>query len=287
MPNLQKVQLGCFPTPLHRWNPPDFNDFELWIKRDDLSGLSLSGNKIRKLEYLLQDAINSNSDCVVTIGTTQSNQVRAVACAARQLKLDSYVMLIADRPEDVTFTGNLLFLRMVGAKIYTVTNALYQSQGSTQLKLQMKQRLESQNKRPYVIPVCEIDDIGINGYMDAITEICDQCTESSSQIHTAINQQHSNPLPNHIVIACCTGGTIMGVVIAILKAKLKIKVHAVIVSNLVPSQLYINIESMARRLGHIDECISTQDFVTALHDILYTYEGSGLGYTKSSVEELK
>jgi D-cysteine desulfhydrase len=63
------------------------------IKRDDLSGMQLSGNKVRKLEFLMADAVLSGADCVITVGGIQSNHCRATAVAARYLNLDSYLIL--------------------------------------------------------------------------------------------------------------------------------------------------------------------------------------------------
>lgn len=62
-------------------------------KRDDLSGMQLSGNKVRKLEFLLADAVSQGSDCVITVGGIQSNHCRATAVAAKYLNLDSYLIL--------------------------------------------------------------------------------------------------------------------------------------------------------------------------------------------------
>eukprot|EP00729_Bicosta_minor_P009378 gene9378-11735_t len=81
-----RVELANIPTPLHLWSLPNVPaDVELWIKRDDLTGMQLSGNKVRKLEFLLADALAQGSDCVVTAGGIQSNHCRATAVAARYL----------------------------------------------------------------------------------------------------------------------------------------------------------------------------------------------------------
>lgn len=69
-----------------------FSEIE-YIKRDDLSGMQLSGNKVRKLEFLMADAVSSGADCVITVGGIQSNHCRATAVAARYLNLDSYLIL--------------------------------------------------------------------------------------------------------------------------------------------------------------------------------------------------
>lgn len=63
-----RVSLGILPTPLHPWKPLNFDSYECWIKRDDLSSFDLSGNKVRKLEFLLAKALNDGHDSVITIG---------------------------------------------------------------------------------------------------------------------------------------------------------------------------------------------------------------------------
>ncbi|XP_037493737.1 putative D-cysteine desulfhydrase 1, mitochondrial [Jatropha curcas] len=81
--------LAHLPTPIHLWNLPNLPDgTELWLKRDDLSGLQLSGNKARKLEFLMADAVANGADSVITIGGIQSNHCRATAVAAKYLNLD-------------------------------------------------------------------------------------------------------------------------------------------------------------------------------------------------------
>ncbi|KAK9277904.1 hypothetical protein L1049_027461 [Liquidambar formosana] len=86
--------LGHLPTPIHKWNLPNLpKNTEVWLKRDDLSGMQLSGNKVRKLEFLMADAIQQGADCIITIGGIQSNHCRATAVAAKYLNLDCYLIL--------------------------------------------------------------------------------------------------------------------------------------------------------------------------------------------------
>ncbi|KXJ18127.1 putative D-cysteine desulfhydrase 1, mitochondrial [Exaiptasia diaphana] len=81
-------------TPIRDWTLPGLpSGFSLSIKRDDMTGSTLSGNKVRKLEFLLADALVKGSDCVLTCGGIQSNHCRATAVAARELGLDCYLFL--------------------------------------------------------------------------------------------------------------------------------------------------------------------------------------------------
>ena len=91
-----RIPLALLPTPLHRWRLGGLvpEGVELFIKRDDLTGAAeLSGNKVRKLEFLLAEARAAGADCVVTLGGIQSNHARATAAAARVAGLDAHLVL--------------------------------------------------------------------------------------------------------------------------------------------------------------------------------------------------
>nr|CAB3451226.1 unnamed protein product [Digitaria exilis] len=126
--------LGHFPTPIHKWNLPNLPEgTEVWIKRDDLSGMQLSGNKVRKLEFLMADAVAQGADCVITVGGIQSNHCRATAVAARYLNLDCYLILRTSKllvDKDPGLVGNLLVERLVGAHIDLVSKEEYGKIGS-------------------------------------------------------------------------------------------------------------------------------------------------------------
>ncbi|KAG6495160.1 hypothetical protein ZIOFF_042951 [Zingiber officinale] len=126
--------LGHLPTPIHRWNLPHLSDgVEVWIKRDDLSGMQLGGNKVRTLEFLMADAIENGADCVITAGGIQSNHCRATAVAARYLNLGCYLILRTSKAlveKDLGLVGNLLVERLVGAHIDLVSKEEYAKIGS-------------------------------------------------------------------------------------------------------------------------------------------------------------
>ena len=109
-----KIKLFNGPTPIHQFRMPDQEESKLafLIKRDDLTSFDMSGNKVRKLEFLMADAVAAKHDCVITIGGVQSNHARATAVAARQLGLDPYLILrTKDEPGNVNLVGNLLLDR--------------------------------------------------------------------------------------------------------------------------------------------------------------------------------
>uniref|UniRef100_A0A0D9VLM8 Tryptophan synthase beta chain-like PALP domain-containing protein n=1 Tax=Leersia perrieri TaxID=77586 RepID=A0A0D9VLM8_9ORYZ len=207
--------LGHFPTPIHRWNLPNLpNGTEVWIKRDDLSGMQLSGNKVRKLEFLMADAVAQGADCVITVGGIQSNHCRATAVAAKYLNLDCYLILRTSKllvDKEPGLVGNLLVERLVGAHIDLVSKEEYGKIGSVALADLLKKKLLDEGRKPYVIPVGGSNSLGTWGYIEAINEI-----EHQIQISGDVEF-------DDIVVACGSGGTIAGLALASKLSSLKTK----------------------------------------------------------------
>ena len=141
----------------------------LLMKRDDMTaGVELGGNKIRKLEFLLADALHNDFNAVVTIGGEQSNHCRATAAACRMVGLEPHLILRTKRANQVEedrekgedtfgYTGNILFDRMTGANIYTCTPGEYGRIGSNELVKKVCADIESKSsKKVYPIPVGKI-----------------------------------------------------------------------------------------------------------------------------------
>ncbi|KAB1671004.1 hypothetical protein [Gossypium barbadense] len=119
------VSSPIFQNPIHKWNLPNLpQNTEVWLKREDLSGMQLSGNKVRKLEFLLAEAVAQGADCIITIGGIQSNHCRATAVAAKYLNLDSLSHTFTSKllvDKDPGLTGNLLVERFMGAHIQLIS----------------------------------------------------------------------------------------------------------------------------------------------------------------------
>ena len=114
----RRIDLAQIPTPLQflerasrRWG----RGHRLWVKRDDLTGCTLSGNKVRKLEFIAAHAVDNGCDTLITCGGLQSNHCRATAFAGAQLGLDVHLVLRGDAPADSD--GNLLLDYLAGARI--------------------------------------------------------------------------------------------------------------------------------------------------------------------------
>lgn len=261
--------LGHLPTPIHKWNLPNLPpNTEVWLKRDDLSGMQLSGNKARKLEFLMADAVAQGADCIVTIGGIQSNHCRATAVASNYLNLDCFLILRTSKAlldKDPGLTGNLLVERLVGAHVDLVSKEEYAKIGSVALTNLLKERLISEGRRPYVIPVGGSNSLGTWGYVEATREI-------EQQLQTAADTRGFDD----IVVACGSGGTIAGLSLGSWLSNLKAKVHAFSVCD-DPDYFYAYVQGLLDGL-HAG---------VRAHDIVNIQNAKGLGYAINTEEELK
>ncbi|HMK83621.1 MAG TPA: pyridoxal-phosphate dependent enzyme, partial [Candidatus Bathyarchaeia archaeon] len=119
-----RLQLCTLPTPLHRLDVLSQKlGTEVWIKRDDLTGFAMGGNKARKAEFLLSDAIRKGCDVIVTTGAIQSNHARVIAVAARRFSMDCHLFLSGQK----SHTGNMLLNHLANAQIHLVATRERQS----------------------------------------------------------------------------------------------------------------------------------------------------------------
>ncbi|MGY8894574.1 MAG: D-cysteate sulfo-lyase [Burkholderiales bacterium] len=170
-----RIQLGHFPTPLE----PMANltallgGPRLWVKRDDCTGLSTGGNKTRKLEYLMAEAIAARADVVITQGATQSNHARQTAAAAAKLGMKCHILLedrTGSTDPDYTDNGNVLLDRLHGATVDRRSGGSNMQQEMEQLAEQLK----ADGARPYVIPGGGSTPVGALGYVSAAMELASQ-----------------------------------------------------------------------------------------------------------------
>ncbi|KAJ6672739.1 1-AMINOCYCLOPROPANE-1-CARBOXYLATE DEAMINASE-RELATED [Salix viminalis] len=261
--------LGHLPTPIHKWNLPNLPaNTEVYLKRDDLSGMQMSGNKVRKLEFLMADAVAQGADCIITIGGIQSNHCRATAVAAKYLNLDCYLILRTSKvvvDKDPGLTGNLLVERLVGANVQLISKEEYAQIGSVNLTNDLKEKLEKEGRKPYVIPVGGSNSLGTWGYIEAIREIEQQVQATTGRIKF-----------DDIVVACGSGATIAGLALGSWLGTLKAKVHAFAVCD-DPDYFYNFVQDL------IDGLKAGVDS----HDIVNIQNAKGLGYAINTSEELK
>ncbi len=185
---------------------------QLFIKRDDLSGIELSGNKVRKLELLLAAAQAGGADTVVTCGGVQSNHCRATALAAARLGLCCILLLRVDDPAaPPPLSGNLLLSRLSGAQIRFISRAAYKDRSA--LFTELCAELKARGRTAYVIPEGGSNALGSLGYLRCIEELRRQVPAPER--------------PLTIVHAAGSGGTGAGLLLGIARCGLPWRVASV------------------------------------------------------------
>jgi len=195
-----RLKLAHTPTPLQKMDRLSRKaGVAIFFKRDDFTGSELSGNKVRKLEFLLADALAKGADTVITCGGAQSNHCRATALAAVRAGLSSLLLL---RTEDPTrppaVAGNILLDRLAGARIRWITPEQYQARD--EIFDREARRLRSQGHTPYIIPEGGSTALGAWGYVAEMAELVAELRRlDGGQVK-----------PTTVVCATGSGGTTAG-----------------------------------------------------------------------------
>ena len=170
VPPPKSLSLAQLPTPFHPLErlTKMLDGPKIWVKRDDLTGTPLTGNKIRKLQFVLQRAILMGADTVITCGGLQSNHCRATALAAAQLGLKCHLILRGERPR--TWDGNTLLAALAGAQISYHTATEY-SQNLPELFQYWSAHYDKNDHSVYCIPTGASDGVGLWGYYHAAAEL--------------------------------------------------------------------------------------------------------------------
>ncbi len=146
----------------------------LFVKRDDLTGLAGGGNKTRKLQYLIADALQQGADTVITAGALQSNHVRQTAAAAAKAGLRAHAILfdMVDYPEPAYHTsGNILLDRILGATLHRPAKGA----NARDVFDEVMQQVEAEGGTPYMVPVGGSNAVGSTAYAEVFLEITAQC----------------------------------------------------------------------------------------------------------------
>ncbi len=163
------VPLARTPTPIERLERVSVEEgIELHVKRDDLTGVALSGNKVRKLEFLLAAAHDARCDTVITCGGAQSNHARATAVAAVKLGLAPHLVLRGPRPEAVD--GNLFLERLLGATVRWIAREEWARRDEI-MREEAAKLLAAEGRRSYVVPEGGSNALGAFGYIRCVEEI--------------------------------------------------------------------------------------------------------------------
>ncbi len=267
-----RVRLANTPTRGHWLRYGEHLGARIWVKRDDHTGSELSGNKVRKLEYLMAEALQQQATHVVTCGGEQSNHARATAMAAAQLGLRSVLVLRTENPDRPPGpTGNILLDRMAGAEIRWISRPAWRDRN--RLMAEEAERIKSAGGRPYIIPEGGSNALGSWGYLRATSELVEDLAGIAAP---------DNPVT--IVYACGSGGTGAGLVLGwklLGLSALGIKVVGIAVCD---DRAYF-VDSIGKICGDFEERWQLDAHVTP-SDIEILDGHVGLGYAKSRPEEL-
>jgi D-cysteine desulfhydrase len=200
------LDLGLLPTPLHPLPRASARlGVEVWTKRDDLTGFGLSGNKVRKLRFLLEEAVAQGARAVVTCGGIQSNHCRATAVAARQLGLDPVLLLRGSPPRSgAELESNLLLDAVLGAEVHWCDAAGYRERDARMAALAAE--LHAAGRPAFVIPEGGSNATGARGFVEAGHELAGQAEAAGLRFDA-------------VICAVGSGGTLAGLAMAGLDAE--------------------------------------------------------------------
>lgn len=193
LPHFPKASLGFFPTPLVELTrlSKALGGPRIFMKRDDQTGLALGGNKTRKLEYLLGDALARGCDAVITAGALQSNHCRQTAAAAAKLGLECHLVLGGAAPARPS--GNLLLDKIFGCRIHWAGEHR-KGEDIPELYAQLR----ASGKTPYTVPYGGSNELGALAFVEASKELAEQSKDTSL---------------THVVFASSSGGTQAGLML--------------------------------------------------------------------------
>ena len=210
-----RVHLAHLPTPLEPMErlSKHLGGPKLWIKRDDCTGLSTGGNKTRKLEFLMGEAVRNGADTIITQGATQSNHARQTAAAAARLGMECHILLenrTGFEANAHTLSGNVLLDMLHGASISK--RSLGADMNSEMASLATD--LGRKGRKPYVIPGGGSNPVGATGYANCALELVSQANEMQLRI-------------DHIVQATGSAGTQAGLVAGLCAINANIPVYGI------------------------------------------------------------
>lgn len=195
-----RISLAQLPTPLQplkRWQKKCGGPL-IWVKRDDMTGATLTGNKVRKLEFLLAHAIENDYGAVITSGGIQSNHCRATAFAATQLGLESHLILRGEAPEETPEANHFLDTLTSATLSFHVPQEYFKN--LTKIFEEKINEYAQKGIKALAIPTGGSDEIGVWGYIAACQEL-----------HNDFNDASINP--KAVLCATGSGGTQAGLIL--------------------------------------------------------------------------
>lgn len=264
----ERINLANLPTRIEKLSrlSEELAGPNIYIKRDDQTGSEMSGNKVRKLEYAVKEALNQGCDTLITCGGIQSNHARATAAVAARLGINSCLLLKSDETPDVD--GNYFLDKVLGADIRFASSDDF-SERRMEIMEEIKEDLAKEGKKGYVIPVGASNGIGTFGYYNAMDEIKKQEEELGINFDA-------------IVISVGSGGTYAGLFLASKIKGYKTKIYGVNVCD--DEEYFVNqVDTVLKEsLEYID---AELEYSKEEINILDGYVGEG--YALSRPEEIE
>lgn len=271
---LPHVPLGVFPTPVERHEALEraLGVGELWVKRDDLSGEVYGGNKVRKLEILLADALRSGAREIVTFGGAGSNHALATAVYGQRLGF-TVDLFLTPQPASAHVRRNLLLDAAFGARLHHEEHAAGAMRAA---EVYVAQRTEATGIPPYVIPYGGTNTLSVTGMMDAGLELVMQVFQGEL------------PAPDAVYVAAGSLGTAAGIAIGLAVGESAAEVRAVrVTSDSVASQGVLDtlIEETRDLICAMDTSCSCTIEITPRARLIEGYYGDGYGTPLPAAEE--
>lgn len=257
-----RIPIARLPTPVHHF--PRLSEkygIELFIKRDDLTESVASGNKLRKMEYVLYDVREQGADTLITCGGIQSNHCRAVAWIAAKEGMNCILLLRGEHPDSIQ--GNLLIDRLLGAETRFYSKEEFEN--IMELARMACFEMVQSGKKPYYIPMGASTATGSLGYVNMIKELADE-----------------GKVFDHIYCALGSGGTLAGVILGCGHFSLPCKIHGIAVCG--------------DRSYFVNELIRIQQEFKIKYNLEVDFSNSdqfmddrygGIGYALNTKEELQ
>jgi L-cysteate sulfo-lyase len=265
-----RVSLAHLPTPLellprlteHLGGP------NIYVKRDDCTGLGTGGNKTRKLEFLMAEALQEKADTIITQGAVQSNHARQTAAAAARLGLGCELLFenrVQDPDDAYLNSGNVLLDRLLGANMHHFPKATDMNQAMSDLADELRRK----GKRPYIIPGGGSNPVGALGYVNCVLELLAQANDQGLVI-------------DHLVHATGSTGTQAGLIVGLKAMHSGIPLLGIGVNapkELQEENVYKLAVETAEYIG-AGGCVQRDDVVANCD-----YVGEGYGITTDSMKE--
>lgn len=256
---LPRFPLAFLPTPVEELKALSrlLGGPEILIKRDDQTGLALGGNKTRKLEFLVGDALARGADTLVTLGAAQSNHCRQTAAAAAKAGLRCELVLNGNKPGMAN--GNLLLDELLGAGLHWIERSQRQEKVN-----ELEKAMRAQGRKPYIIPVGGSNGIGATGYVLAMQEVAVQLDLMKRRV-------------DHIFFATSSGGTQAGIVLGARLSGVTSRLHGLSIDKNDPECFEYETEvamiaaDCARYLGSPIQ-VKREEIA-----VIYGYKGEGYG----------